>query len=76
MNNIADAKSVNKVLDYLDNQDSDTSVYQFQFEINIPYMTTDNKVKYKTFTYKFYYEKGKRSSVRFTSDMNPKPTIH
>lgn len=76
MNNIADAKSVNKVLDYLDNQDSDTSVYQFQFSINIPYMTTDNKVEYKTFTYKFYYEKGKRSSVRFTSDMNPKPTIH
>lgn len=76
MNNITDDKSVNKVLDYLDNQDSDTSVYQFQFEINIPYMTTDNKVQYKTFTYKFYYEKGKRSSVRFTSDMNPKPTIH
>lgn len=76
MNNIADTKSVNKVLDYLDNQDSDTSIYQFQFEINIPYMTTDNKVQYKTFTYKFYYEKGKRSSVRFTSDMNPKPTIH
>ena len=76
MNNIADVKSVNKVLDYLDNQDSDTSVYQFQFSINIPYMTTDNKVEFKSLTYRFYYEKGKRSSVRFTSDMNPKPTIH
>lgn len=76
MNNIADTKSVNKVLDYLDNQDSDTSVYQFQFEINIPYMTADNKVEFKSITYRFYYEKGKRSSVRFTSDMNPKPIIH
>ena len=76
MNSIFNSKSIDKVLDNLDNQDSDIKVFQFTFRINIPYWSTDENIEYKSFTYRFYYEKGNRSSLKFGTEISPKPTIH